>query len=151
MTPAGFDWRGWTGGFMIAAVASYLPDLDHDRSTAGQAVGRSARHLRHLFGGHRMGTHSIFFVILIYLAASYILDEPVQARAAATGIAAHIWCDLLTVQGVGLLWPLSRTKIHIGFMRTGSRSEDIYIRLVQITGVIVSVFYLYQFALGGPA
>lgn len=146
------DVRGFIAGAIVAAVCSYLPDLDHGSSTAGQAIGKtSSKGIRMLLGGHRMGSHSAVFVAAIWAAVSWLLMQPALATAGAVGVGAHIWCDMLTKQGVGLFWPLTTRKFRLGNMTTGSKSEEIYVRLVQITGVILVLFYINQFRLGGTA
>lgn len=147
---AAVDLKGAAVGFFIAGVCSYLPDLDHDGSTAGRAVGGGAKVIRKVSGGHRMGTHSLLAVVLMWLLVGYLTGTPVYATAAAVGWASHIFCDVLTIQGTALFYPLTRKKFHIGWMITGHRGEEVYVRLVQCFGVILLLFYLAQLS-GGTA
>jgi membrane-bound metal-dependent hydrolase YbcI (DUF457 family) len=52
---------------VVTAGAALLPDLDHPRSTVGQALGpltaTLARWVAALTGGHRHGTHSVLFAV----------------------------------------------------------------------------------------
>lgn len=174
------DWKEAVAGAGVAMVFSYLPDLDHDRSTAGQAAGAGASGIRWLFGGHRMGTHSIVMAALAWLfvwvlnhdvppihTASDVYGWPVEmfkqitgwyghpvpmdialANAGAVGILSHIWCDLWTKMGVGLFWPLSRIRVRLGNLVTGTHDRA-YIILVRCVGVMVALIYLNQFYLSG--
>jgi inner membrane protein len=138
------DWKAVGLGFAVAGVASYLPDLDHDSSTAGRNLGPLPKILRTVGGGHRMATHSALAVALAYVLATYLVS-PHFGLAVAIGWASHIWCDLLTIQGTGLFWPATRRKFHIGYMVTGRRGEEVYIRLTQAVGVLVLLLYVTQF------
>jgi membrane-bound metal-dependent hydrolase YbcI (DUF457 family) len=139
-------------GFVVAAVTSYLPDLDHDRSTAGQAVGRGAsRLIRRVAGGHRGGTHSLFAVTLAFEVTALVLVSFPLALAAAVGLGAHLFCDLLTRDGLSwLFWPFFKVNLRLGTMRTGSVHEARYVRATQGVGIGLLLLYGYQF-LGGVA
>lgn len=146
-TATGFDYRGAATGFVVAGVFSFWPDLEHEGSTAGRAVGKRWSWLiRKIAGGHRMGTHSVFAVIVIaWWLVGYFTQNPTMANAAAVGWFSHIFTDLLTVQGVGLLWPLTRRKFRIGWMVTGRAGETWYIRLVTLMAVITCFLYVQEY------
>lgn len=168
MPPGGFDWKSFGVGFGVAGVCSYLPDLDHEGSTAGRAVGKGvSTGLKRLAGGHRMGLHSLAlvaagFAVTLWLtstlaltwaalwvslppslAAAAVVAHPL-AYAVAVGLLSHIWCDLLTVQGVALLWPLSRKKFRIASLRTGGAGEERYVTLVNVALVIVLFWHAHH-------
>jgi membrane-bound metal-dependent hydrolase YbcI (DUF457 family) len=56
-------------GTVVCAGASMLPDLDHPQATVSHSLGPVTEHLSHLVaklsGGHRHGTHSILFALLV--------------------------------------------------------------------------------------
>lgn len=86
-----FDWKSAGTGLFVAAVFSYLADLDHEGSTAGRAIGKVAsRAIRRLGGGHRGLTHSLLaiagaWVLLAWLTATLgtaLWNADVQAAVA---------------------------------------------------------------------
>lgn len=86
-----------------AAVGSTLPDIDHPGST----VSRRAWPLRlGLFWlPHRGITHSLLIMgALMFLGLMY----PPYPLALAFGYQSHIIADMMTKNGVQLLWPLRR-------------------------------------------
>lgn len=166
----GYDWKSFGVGFMVAGVCSYLPDLDHEGSTAGRAVGKGvSTGLKRLAGGHRMGLHSLTLVVAGFaltlwltstlaltwgalwsslppsFGAAMVAAHPL-AYAVAVGLLSHIWCDLLTVQGVALLWPFSRRKFRIASLRTGGAGEDRYVLLVNVALVVVLLWHVHHIA-----
>jgi inner membrane protein len=132
-------------GSVIAVVTSYLPDIEHEKATAGQAAGRwLSKAIRTLAGGHRMATHSLFALLVVWSITWWGLESIPLAWAAAIGLAGHIFTDLLTVQGVALFWPW-RVKVHIGFMTTGSRMEGWYVTCMQLVTISVAALYAAQY------
>jgi len=125
-------------GFILAGLASFLPDLDHHNSTVGRYV---PRWIRGLMGGHRMLTHSALSVLFAWGLTGWLLSNWTLAHAVAIGWGLHIFIDMLTVDGVGLLYPLVKHKIRIGWMVTGSKSEDRFVTGVQMLGGMVAVWY----------
>lgn len=138
--------KGAAAGFLVAAFASAMPDLDHHNSTVGRHI---PDWFRRLLGGHRMLTHSALSVLFAWWLTGYLIGNPIVANAVAVGWGTHISLDMLTVQGVGLLYPLVSTKIRIGWMVTGSRSEDWFVTGMQALGGVVAIGYVYAAATGG--
>lgn len=131
-------------GFPIAIACSYLPDLDHGGSTAGQAVGkRTSRLLRTATGGHRMGAHSLVAIALIGYVSWFLFGTPVEAPPALLGYAGHIFTDMLTVQGVGLLYPWSRRKFRFPTrLKTGGHGETVYVRIMSAIGLLAAFYWI---------
>lgn len=125
-------------GFILAGLASFLPDLDHATSTVGRYV---PKWVRRLLGGHRMLTHSAISVAFSWWVTGWLLSSRANADAVAIGWGTHIFLDMLTKDGVGLLYPLVKRKIRIGWMVTGSKSEDRFVTGVQLLGGMVAVWY----------
>lgn len=138
--------KGAVAGFLVAALASFLPDLDHPTSTAGRYM---PRWFRWLMGGHRMGTHCLLAIAGSWWLTGYLLENPAVANAMAVGWASHVVLDMLTIQGVGLLYPFSRCKFRIGWLVTGSDTEDQFVVGVKILGALVAALYGYLIATGG--
>lgn len=130
--------KGAVAGFVVAALASFLPDLDHPTSTAGRYMPRL---FRRLMGGHRMGCHSIFMIAFMWWVTGYLIGNPIIANAVAVGFGTHVFIDMLTLQGVGLLYPVSRRKIQIGWFTTGSDGEDRFVLVVKAIGAVIFVGY----------
>jgi inner membrane protein len=90
-------------------LGGLLPDIDHPQSILSGWIPGSG--LLGIFGvRHRGFTHSVLFMVLLvagWFAASQrvIIPYPVAAAALA-GVASHILSDMLTPQGVQLLYPL---------------------------------------------
>jgi membrane-bound metal-dependent hydrolase YbcI (DUF457 family) len=137
--------KGAVAGFLVAALASFLPDLDHPMSTVGRYI---PGWIRHLMGGHRMLSHSLLAVGSAWWLTGYLLENPIIANAVAVGWGVHIFLDMLTKQGAGLLYPLTRRKFRIGWMTTGSEAEDWFVTGMKAVGFLVFVGYGYLI-LGG--
>lgn len=135
-------------GFILAGLASFLPDLDHKTATVGRYI---PGWVRKAFGGHRMGSHSAISVAVSWFLTGYLLGNPTLASAVALGWSTHILLDMLTVDGVGLFYPLVSRKIRIGWMVTGSRTEDRFVTGVKVLGWMVAVSYgaMIIFSAGG--
>lgn len=138
--------KGAAAGFLVAAFASFLPDLDHHKATAGRYMPAL---FRWLVGGHRMGTHSLVAIGSAWWLTGWLLENPAVANAMAIGWASHVVLDMLTIHGVGLLYPFSRCKFRIGWFVTGSSGEDWFVLCMKVLGALVGVIYGYLFATGG--
>jgi len=67
---------------------------------------------------HRGPTHSIFLVALLAIAA--MADPGLWfLKYLALGVATHIIGDLITGNGVSLLWPINNRRIGIRLARSG--------------------------------
>lgn len=78
---------------VAAAGAAMLPDLDHPRSTAAQALGPLTRLLARMVaaaaGGHRQGTHSLLGV-LVFTAVFAVVFLRMDSLPAGLALAA-LW------------------------------------------------------------
>ena len=95
------DWLSW----LLAAVASGLPDIDLPTSKIGRLFWFISAPLERRFG-HRTLTHSL--VMLIALAvATYPLAwiQPLYWGGVVGGYWSHLWLDMANVRGIDLLWP----------------------------------------------
>jgi membrane-bound metal-dependent hydrolase YbcI (DUF457 family) len=67
------------GCAVVGAGAAMLPDVDHPSATVAQSLGpvthTLSRVVSKLFGGHRNGTHTIPFAILVAVALSWLLAD----------------------------------------------------------------------------
>lgn len=124
-------------GLVICAVLPYAADLDHPNSTSSRALwgplhGVMGKTVAGVLGGHRMGAHSVFACALAGLSAAAITTAVAPASATVLGLAAVIgWFggvfgDMLTKQGVGFFWPLSRQRFGIPIFTTNTLGEKIF-------------------------
>ena len=95
------DWIGW----LLAAAASLLPDVDLPPAKIGRLFWFLSVPLERRFG-HRTLTHS-----LVALSAVAALTGPLMAIdatyfwAVVGGYWSHLWIDMLNIRGVDLFWP----------------------------------------------
>ncbi|WP_027410302.1 metal-dependent hydrolase [Anoxybacteroides tepidamans] len=116
-TPLSFT-LGYTAGII---VGSLLPDIDEPTSYVGRRSLGMSRKVKEAFG-HRGMTHSLFIWAAVALVVLY---ESSSAFAVGTilGYLFHIIEDLLSVQGVPLLWPFQTKRYKIPLYRTGGGVE----------------------------
>lgn len=117
----------------IAAAAALLPDIDHPNSTIAHRIPGSG--IVSLFVQHRGATHS-----LLALAAASAAEHTVLPLAlwipAAAGYASHLLLDLITPEGIPLLWPISRARTAVPLVRTGGLIEH----AIVLPGLLAVVF-----------
>lgn len=106
--------------FAAGCLGGLLPDIDHPQSMLSGWVPGSG--LLGVFGvRHRAFTHSILFIVLLvaaWFAASqrFVIPYPAAVSLFA-GVASHVLSDMLTPQGVMLLYPSRRNwKAAPGFV-----------------------------------
>tara|TARA_B100000508_G_C11464650_1_gene280979 strand:+ start:2942 stop:4192 length:1251 start_codon:yes stop_codon:yes gene_type:complete len=91
---------------MLCWFASLLPDIDHTKSPIGKLFYPIAKYLDKKFG-HRTITHSLIFVFSTWLIVKSILPPPFPLIF-LLGISSHLLFDMMTVQGVPLLYPFRK-------------------------------------------
>lgn len=109
---------------ILAAVAGgILADVDTPHSVIGKIFFFVSHPLNRIFG-HRSLTHSLLGAAITTLIV-YALAGTNYALAWGLGYASHLGVDMLTVQGVPLLWPYCRYYgLRLG--RTGGIVEMVY-------------------------
>ncbi|MCB4820481.1 metal-dependent hydrolase [Roseicella aerolata] len=114
----------------LAVAGGLLPDIDHPKSW----VGRRLRPLSDLVAGafgHRGVTHSL----LALLGCGWLLQQgalPARwAEPLVAGYLSHLLGDLLTPQGLRLLWPFRGTWA-LPMCRAGSPFEPLVVALVLV-------------------
>lgn len=147
------------GGAIICAAGALVPDLDHPNSLIAHRlhIRPICRLVARLSGGHRHGTHSLLMVLGVWLAAlwvhlplwaahaagadvalcSYHLS-PYVAAAFATGVGAHIAGDMLTPEGVPLLWPVIRHRFSLHLFTTNTWPEQLFVIACVVGGAIAA-------------
>lgn len=92
-------------------VFSLLADIDHPSSTLGRLFKGVSRPL-YRYHGHRTITHSLLSIVVIYLLVKLIeiyLGLVHLAYVSAIAHSVHILLDMVTVSGVQLMYPFSRS------------------------------------------
>lgn len=72
---------------------------------------------------HRSFSHSIFMVVLIFFLLRYIEDTmhiKDLANIGAFAYSTHLICDMVTIRGIPLFYPVSRKYYNIGRLRVGT-------------------------------
>jgi membrane-bound metal-dependent hydrolase YbcI (DUF457 family) len=140
-------------GAAFAVWGSLGPDMDHAKSTLAHSVPAGpwiAKRISKAVGGHRQGTHSLLSIPLaglavlglLALAASLapfpMINAFVWALAWGVGWTSHLLEDMLTVQGIGLFYPLTKRRVSVGRLRTSKNRRHLNTgeRLVSMTLVV---------------
>lgn len=97
---------------VVGGIGGLLPDIDHPKSiVSGYLPG--VGHMVRVFASHRGPTHSLFFVSTL-IAVLFAIHAPIHVIAAgAGGLLSHILADMLTVNGVPILLPVSRRYFRL--------------------------------------
>lgn len=92
----------------ITFIGSLLPDIDHTKSWIGKSVYPIAKWLSRNYG-HRTITHSIFFLIGIFLISAFIeknfRDDYSISIILFFSILSHLIFDMVTLAGIPLFYP----------------------------------------------
>lgn len=83
-----------------------IPDIDHRKTVLGKIFYPIAKFLDTRFG-HRTITHSLVFVITCYLIFIFFIGKD-YAILFTSAVISHLILDMVTVQGVPLLYPFYR-------------------------------------------
>lgn len=136
------------------ALGSGLPDIDHHKSLLAQKLKAVGWVISRCFS-HRGFTHSITFIILIYIGfmfgerhipVEYLLPYRYFAFGTIFGVMAHILMDMFIGNGVRLFSPVSNAKISFLKIRSGSKGETAFHKFML---VLFFVYLLFRTGLGG--
>lgn len=128
--------------WLLAAVASLLPDMDLPPSKIGRLFWFVSVPLERRFG-HRTLTHSLLMLGSVAVV-SYPLTwlQPLYWGCAVGGYGSHLWLDMLNVRGVDLFWPSSARLVAPGNrhwrMVVGSKAE---MMLLSVLLVVTAALY----------
>jgi len=110
---------GWKEQALIACgglffLASVLPDFDNISRLWGMEA-----YIIH----HRGMTHSILFMLIIACMLGFFFGKCLKWASPAgiflsvfTGIAFHLYMDLITSYGTQLFWPFTNTRLHLDWV-----------------------------------
>ncbi|WP_353854581.1 metal-dependent hydrolase [Bacillus sp. Bos-x628] len=119
------------------SVGALIPDLCHTKSKIGRKFPLFSTLISSVFG-HRTFTHSLLFMLIIYLiATTYIPNDSLQFGL-LVGIASHLLLDAGTVNGIKFLFPAT-IKVRLPFyVKTGSTGEQVVLAAL----TIVTCYYI---------
>ena len=131
-------------GWLLAALASLLPDIDLPPARIGRLFWFVSVPLERRFG-HRTMTHSaVSLAALAALAAPLWWVAPLYFWAVVGGYWSHLWIDMLNVRGVDLFWPSPVRLVTPGNRNwrfaVGSKAEMIL--LAGLLGLTVALYPL---------
>jgi inner membrane protein len=93
---------------VVTILGSLLPDIDHTKSWIGKSVYPIAKWLSRNYG-HRTITHSIFFLVGIFLISLFIEKNFREDYSISTilffSMLSHLIFDMVTLAGIPLFYP----------------------------------------------
>lgn len=93
---------------IVTILGSLLPDIDHTKSWIGKSVYPIAKWLSRNYG-HRTITHSIFFLVGIFLISLFIEKNFREDYSISTilffSMLSHLIFDMVTLAGIPLFYP----------------------------------------------
>lgn len=118
ITAPGFETYG--AGVLLGAL---LPDIDKRGTTISRRVPILPWVLSKVFG-HRTALHSLLFVALLYYVLPMWLPMAFVAGL-VIGVISHLLGDMMTPQGIQLLWPVKvDIRLPVTF-KTGGLIENV--------------------------
>ncbi|OLP65217.1 hypothetical protein BACPU_17510 [Bacillus pumilus] len=121
-------------------VGALLPDLCHTKSKIGRKFPLLSTLISSVFG-HRTFTHSLLFLLIIYLIAKTYIPNDSLSVGLLIGMASHLLLDAGTVNGIKFLFPAT-IKVRLPFyVRTGSTGEQVVLAAL----TMVTCYYIAGF------
>ena len=118
----------------IAALGSWVPDLDHKGSKLSRLLPPIS-YIISKFAKHRTATHSILAMAAITYTCIYLQNKgfiySTYCWAFAAGFISHPVADLFTKKGVQLLWPIG-PFFRFSPFKTGGKGELIITYMICI-------------------
>ena len=132
-----FGYRPDGIGWLLAVVASLLPDADLPPAKIGRLFWFVAVPLERRFG-HRTLTHSAVVLLAVALLASPLwFINPLYFWAVMGGYWSHLWLDMLNIRGIDLFWPSALRVVTPGNrhwrLEVGSKGE-----MILLSGLLVA-------------
>ncbi|MDP2908129.1 MAG: metal-dependent hydrolase [Nanoarchaeota archaeon] len=120
---------------IMVCFASALPDIDESDSRIGRKIRPISWFIEKVFG-HRNVFHSIFPLLAMFITFFYILKWNVAGTAFLLGYSGHLFIDMFTYMGIGLLHPLYKGRIT-GFIKTGGIVEHVLFFILIFANILV--------------
>lgn len=131
--------------FYASHIGSLFPDID----MKGSFISKSHPLIHKIFGKrlrHRGFTHSLLAMIILYIFIKnfiQISNEDIiiisMCYGFFIGYASHLILDLITKEGVELLYPF-KINISIFFIKTNSNGEKIFNKFLKFI-ILMYIFY----------
>ncbi|SHN30114.1 metal-dependent hydrolase [Gracilibacillus kekensis] len=123
--------------FIIAgAIGGIIPDICHGGSKIGRRIPLISRVVNTIFG-HRTFTHSLLFLVLMYVVLSLFISNQSFITGLLVGMISHLVLDAATKNGIKLLYPVQITIRFPLTFKTGGQMETII--LLALT--LVTIYY----------
>lgn len=127
--------------FLGLYIGSLLPDIDHPTSLAGSKVKPLSYFLNKSIG-HRTYTHALIAVAILVAITTGIFfysgsNSPafIFSISVTGGWIGHILLDMLTKEGVPLLYPFIKKRLSLLPIRTNSIWENLFMLLLLCANV----------------
>lgn len=137
----------------VCVLSSIIPDIDHPNSLIGKITYPISKFIYSRFG-HRTLTHSLFFVSLtvvsFFLFENLIFSKIRYSAIYAISIFSHVLLDMLTTDGVEVMFPFSKTR-YLLFLNPRYRLKGGNVKHesgVLISIVIISILCLPLYKVG---
>ncbi|MDO5707603.1 MAG: metal-dependent hydrolase [Andreesenia angusta] len=130
-------------------IGSALPDIDHPGSLLARKLNIFGKLISKIFS-HRGFTHSLLFIIILIIIKNIFknyFDYPDSQLfefgflGIIVGSSMHIFMDLFVGNGTKLLFPIYKKKIYISKIKSGTKLEAFFIKLVLIVLCILLLYY----------
>lgn len=109
---------------VLTGVSALLPDIDHPNSSIRNRMS-FVGDLTFGWLKHRGVTHSLVAVVIVGLLMALVAPSRTLATAITLGYGSHLLADLITPDGIPLFMPLSRGRVRLPLIKTGSLKERI--------------------------
>ncbi|MDQ0299276.1 inner membrane protein [Salibacterium salarium] len=130
----------YTGSIIMGGL---LPDICQPFSWIGRRIKPISKLINKVFG-HRTITHSILFVLFLYLITGSLQNKWGEAAhfGITIGAGSHLLLDMLTPRGISLLYPVKYKMKFPVTTKTGSFTGEGLISTIMLLWIVYfSVHY----------
>ncbi|GAE36991.1 metal-dependent hydrolase [Halalkalibacter akibai] len=124
--------------YSAAIAGAILPDICHPKSMIGRRLPILSTAFSKIFG-HRSLSHSLLFMVALYLLTAQTSFS--FQTGLLIGVGSHLLLDMMTAQGIKLLYPLKlkvRTPLYV---KTGSLLGEGLVNIGLILIITMSLFH----------
>lgn len=128
-------------------IGSLLPDICHGGSKIGRKLPLLSKIVNKLFG-HRSFTHSLLFLMIVsFLLNRYSPNESLSIGI-IVGMASHYVLDMMTKNGIQLLYPIRFTVRFPLTTKTGGTVETVVFALLTLISFYMGYMLFDSYFLG---
>ena len=120
-------------------VGALIPDICHGGSKIGRTFPLISKLINVIFG-HRSFTHSLLFLFIVSIFLKSFVTNEAVTEGILVGMVSHLVLDMMTRNGIKLLFPF---KIRVRFpltTRTGGTVESLVLAALSV----LSVYFGYE-------